>query len=213
MDASKNKVELIGHYGGDRAHAMSAWTSTTRAREATDEDVARVIQQMADNGHGTPFEKSMLHFFVTSDIASHIHLLKHRIGVSINTESARYRELSDNYYIPEDWPIEERIRLDDLLRHVYREYHSCMKRLVQKGLSKKRAKETARFYLPYANQVKQDVSFNFRSFLHFYNLRADKHAQREIAFIAEEMLRLIEETGAFDMSLRAHGLHSTQADG
>ncbi len=29
----KNKVELLGYYGGDKEHAMSAWTSTTRDYE------------------------------------------------------------------------------------------------------------------------------------------------------------------------------------
>ena len=27
----QNKVELLGHYGGDLQHAMSAWTSTQEA--------------------------------------------------------------------------------------------------------------------------------------------------------------------------------------
>lgn len=41
---------------------------------------------------------------MNTDIASHIHLIKHRIGVSVNTESARYKELhEDKYYLPQDW--------------------------------------------------------------------------------------------------------------
>src|SRR5690606_15059899 len=57
-------------------------------------------------GHHTPFEKSTLHFLVTVDQATHIHLLKHRIGVSINGESARYKELKeDKIYLPEDWHL------------------------------------------------------------------------------------------------------------
>ena len=55
------------------------------------------------NGHETPFEKGTVHFLVDTDIASHIHLLKHRIS-SLNAESARYKELKeDKYYLPEDW--------------------------------------------------------------------------------------------------------------
>jgi thymidylate synthase ThyX len=58
---------------------------------------------LASEGHHTPFEKSQLHFLVNVDQATHIHLLKHRIGVSINGESARYKELKeDKTYIPED---------------------------------------------------------------------------------------------------------------
>ena len=155
----ENKVELIGHYGGDITHAMSAWTSTTRAREASEEDLKRIIGNMARDNHGTPFEKSFIHFLVTTDIATHIHLIKHRIGVSVNTESARYKELKDDkFYIPVDWPEEEQNRLEDFALKSYEEYHNCLNRLKKNyGFSRKRAKETARFYLPYANQVTQDV--------------------------------------------------------
>src|SRR6185295_18337446 len=101
-----NKVILLGHYGGDETHALSAWTSTRR--ELTEERKGRMdkmLFMLAKEGHHTPFEKSYLHFQVEADTASHIHLLKHRIGVSVNGESARYKELKDDkYYIPEDWP-------------------------------------------------------------------------------------------------------------
>ena len=94
----RNRVELIGYYGDDIVHACSAWTSTSR--ELNDEKIKRIgklLNMLATNGHHTPFEKSSLHFLVDTDIASHIHLLKHRIGVSINGESARYKEIKEWY--------------------------------------------------------------------------------------------------------------------
>jgi hypothetical protein len=90
MSENKNTVELVGLYGSDETHALSAWTSTSR--NLTDEKRERIqqlLKMLADNDHATPFEKSSLHFLVTTDVGSHIHLLKHRIGVSINAESAR----------------------------------------------------------------------------------------------------------------------------
>jgi hypothetical protein len=75
-----NNVELIGVYGSDITHSLSAWTSTSR--ELTEEKTQRIpqlLKMLADNGHHTPFEKSSLHFLVTCDQASHIHLLKHTI--------------------------------------------------------------------------------------------------------------------------------------
>ena len=92
-----NQVELLGHYGSDLTHAQSAWTSTSR--DLTEEKLGRVdklLNMLASEGHETPFEKSGLHFLVTVDQATHIHLLKHRIGVSINGESARYKELKED---------------------------------------------------------------------------------------------------------------------
>ena len=85
-----NKVELVGYYGGDESHALSAWTSTSRDLTQEKKDrMDKLLFMLASEGHHTPFEKSSLHFLVSTDIASHIHILKHRIGVSVNAESAR----------------------------------------------------------------------------------------------------------------------------
>lgn len=98
-----NTVELLGWYGGDQEHAMSAWTSTSRDYESKKDRMPRLLEMLAKDGHHTPFEKSTLHFLVDTDIATHIHLIKHRIGVSVNAESARYKELKeDKFYLPVD---------------------------------------------------------------------------------------------------------------
>lgn len=200
-----NSVELLGYYGGDLEHAMSAWTSTKR--ELTNEKIIRMgklLKELAENGHHSPFEKSMLHFLVVCDTASHIHLIKHRIGVSVNAESARYKELKeDKFYIPEDWPKHLRVRYANLCKDLYYNYHDILEELVMEGMDRKRAKESARFILPYANQLTLDVSFNWRSFAHFLSLRRTKHAQKEIRDIANKMLSLVEQTHKFDLTIEA----------
>lgn len=207
VNEHENRVELIGTYGGDLEHALSAWTSTSR--ELTDEKRARIpalLKQLAENGHHTPFEKSALHFLVTSDIASHIHILKHRINVSCNAESARYRELrEDKFYVPNDWPDSLRLALEGHAQRCFAQYHSVVQALEESGISRKRAKESARFVLPYATQITSDVQFNFRSFMHFVRLRADSHAQREIRQIAYHMLLLVSGKEVFSGSLDAFG--------
>lgn len=193
MSCQENKVELVGWYGSDEVHALSAWTSTSR--DLTDEKRSRIpqlLKMLAENGHETPFEKSSLHFLVTVDTSAHIHLLKHRIGVSINGESARYKELKDDkYYVPKDWPLEEKARYIAFMEDALMRYHETLKRLVDGGMSRKRAKESARFYLPYGNQITMDVMFNWRSFNHFLGLRMKPDAQVEIQEISYEMLNLV----------------------
>lgn len=201
-----NTVELLGFYGSDESHCLSAWTSTSR--ELTDERKVRMgamLKQLAQDGHHTPFEKSYLHFLVDCEVASHIHLLKHRIGVSLNAESARYRELrGGRYYLPADWS-------DDLQDDIERHYHDCeslyhsLCARLSRTLGRKRAKESARFVLPYGHMLTSDIGFNFRSFMHFQKLRNDDHAQLEIHQIAARMLGLVRETGAFPLSLEAFG--------
>ena len=201
-----NSVELLGHYGGDKTHAMSAWTSTSRDYETKKTRMPALLKRLAEDGHHTPFEKSTLHFLVRCDTASHIHLLKHRIGVSINGESARYKELAeDNCYVPHDWSPAWQDLFKEHTVACYRLYHDALSELVAQGMSRKRAKESARYFLPYANQLTLDVSFNFRSFMHFLKLRLAPEAQNEIAEIASDMLWCVRDTGDFEHSLRGFG--------
>lgn len=205
----KNTVELIGYYGSDELHACSAWTSTNR--DITEEKRARIsdlLQMLAREGHHTPFEKSSLHFLVNTDIATHIHLLKHRIGVSINGESARYKEIKeDKYYIPEDWSHFWQQQLENYTKQGNLLYHDCIKDL-SPMLGKKRAKETARFFKTYNSQIQADIMFNWRSFYHFQQLRNSEHAQKEIKEIAETMLNLVKniQDNPFAFTIKAFKL-------
>jgi len=108
-------------------------------------------------------------------------------------------------HIPQDWSNDEQALLITHCKENFRKYHECLARLVAAGVPKKRAKESARFYLPYANQLTADVSFNFRSFMHFQKLRNEGGAQLEIRNVAKQMLILVYETGQFNLSLEAFG--------
>jgi thymidylate synthase (FAD) len=223
-----NTVELIGHYGSDEIIACSAWTSTSR--DLTDEKKERIpalIKSLWENGHETPFEKGTVHFLINCDIASHIHLLKHRIS-SLNAESARYKELKeDKFYLPEDWKgiiVSENNStiLEDYwgrdvgknwgeILQTYTElgnklYHASLAELTP-ILGRKRAKESARFFKTYNSQIQSDIMFNMRSFANFLKLRKSEHAQKEIHEIADMMLEAVKniEGNPFKHTLIAFG--------
>lgn len=214
-----NTVELLGYYGTDLVHAQSAWTSTSR--DLSNEKLERVgalLNMLASEGHHTPFEKSSLHFLVTVDQATHIHLLKHRIGVSINGESARYKELKeDKFYVPEDWSgIQVKVgdnyatwyeRLVTMTQLSNSYYHQCLEELTP-ILGRKRAKESARFFKMMNSQITMDVMFNWRSFVHFLKLRNSEHAQKEVRELAQQMLKLVKEIpgNPFEKTIKAFDL-------
>jgi len=209
-----NKVELLGYYGSDEVIACSAWTSTSRdLSEEKKSRIDKLINMLWQNGHETPFEKGIVHFLVDTDIASHIHLLKHRIS-SLNAESARYKELNeDKYYIPDDWPNDEinlnpthqseiikNFQLSGLnWKQILQQYsilgnelyHLAVTQL-SSTLGRKRAKESARFFKTYNSQIQADIMFNMRSFGNFQRLRNSPDAQTEIRNIANKMLDLVE---------------------
>lgn len=208
----QNSVELLGYYGSDEIIACSAWTSTSRElNDEKRERVPKLIKMLWENGHETPFEKGVVHFLVNCDIASHIHLLKHRIS-SLNAESARYKELKeDKYYLPKDWGnvtnsdylyyanetigkgrVEWLYVLDSYTKLGNDLYHQCLKDLTP-VLGRKRAKESARFFKTYNSQIQADVMMNMRSFANFQKLRNSDSAQLEIRDIAVKMLELVKD--------------------
>lgn len=224
---NQNKVTLLGYYGGDETHCLSAWTSTFSetgielpeniynrtntlyyatypGKRSTPE---QLLSMLAKEKHHTPFEKSLLHFQILVEDASHIQSLKHRIGVSINGESARYKELmEDRFYIPHDWPEDAQKELEhysNLLNSIYHKYVDKLTPL----LGRDRAKESARFFKMKNSQIILDVSFNFRSFMHFQGLRYAPKAQLEIREIAQSMLQQVREIpgNPFELSLKAFG--------
>ena len=223
---NKNTVSLIGHYGSDTIIACSAWTSTDRTlTEEKKNRIPKLIDMLYRECHHTVFEKGMVHFLVDTDIATHIHLLKHRIS-SMNAESARYKELKeDKFYIPQDWAgiksttkaliigdsNEDKDWIDLLEQYTNignSLYHDCIKDL-EPVLGRKRAKESARFFKTYNSQIQADISFNMRSFANFQKLRNSEHAQKEVREVAQNMLELVQniEGNPFKHTLEAfaHG--------
>lgn len=204
-----NSVELLGYYGSDIVHAQSAWTSTSR--DLTEDKLARVdklLKMLASEGHHTPFEKSGLHFLVNVDQATHIHLLKHRIGVSINGESARYKELKeDKMMLPSDWSNKWNRKLRNYTEEGNKLYHEAIEYFTP-ILGRKRAKESARFFKTFNSQISMDIMFNWRSFYHFQKLRNSPDAQKEVRQLAEEMLNQVKniEGNPFEKTIKAFKL-------
>lgn len=197
---NKNSVELLGYYGSDQIIAQSAWTSTSR--DLSKEKIERIpnlLVQLWSQGHETPYEKVSVHFLVDTEIASHIHLLKHRMS-SINGESARYKELKeDKFYLPEDWEgVKDNATqeswletLEKFTKESNELYHRALRDLTP-VLGRKRAKESARYFKTYNSQIQADVTFNLRSFANFLKLRNSEHAQLEIREIAQQMQTIVE---------------------
>ncbi len=235
-----NKVILLGHYGGDQTHALAAWSSTfldleiempedvnmrvgaiidyiinnsTRIR-----DVKGLLNYLASEKHTSPFRFSTLHFVTTTEIATHIQFLKHSVALSAeNAESARYKELKeDKFYLPEDWLEYGEVgeRWYDILKARTEGqndfYHLCLKELIEAGVPKNRAKESARFFKTYNSQINSNKIMSFDGFLQIYFKRnLTTPSQLEIGEVVEQMLEQIKVIpgNPFKDSLEAFGLN------
>jgi thymidylate synthase (FAD) len=231
---SENKVELIGWYGGDRAIARAAWTSTNIDVDSkTNGEIENlIVDKLWNNGtgkpHKTPFERGIVEFNITCEQASHIHMIKHRLA-NINGESARYKELKeDRFYLPEDWKgiivsnNNSTILEDYWGRDVGKDWGEILQTYTELGnklyhaslaeltpiLGRKRAKESARFFKTMNSQLTLSVMMNMSCFQNFVTLRADDAAQKEIHEIADMMVEAVKniDGNPFKHTLRAFRL-------
>lgn len=214
----RNSVKLTGLYGDDKGIALAAWTSTDT--EITADKLARIpefVEKLAKDKHTVPFEHNLLTFKFKTDLATQIHVMKHRIAVSMSSQSFRWKEQkTDEGYIPEDWvgAYEQwAFNLRKFQALSSKLYHDCLHSLVDLGMDKKRAKESARYFLPYSVMLEYIVTFNFHSFAKFCQLRHDPHAQLEVRKLCHDMIGQVEDTRVFPAALRGWGISTGEIRG
>lgn len=207
------KIELQDTFGSDRVIAEAAWTSSTDRNKAvakTDEQVSKLVRQLAEEGHGVPFEHVCMRFWISLPVAIDRQLVKHRIS-SHSGASGRYRTMPNRYLdVPEDifdtmvaaglGPATQRyVEVCEVANHTYQTIVADLKTAEREqrlsNAQLKRCREFFRGMLPQHNMTETVWTVNLRSFANFMKLRDKPNAQPEIQFIAKEMHRLIKAVG------------------
>jgi thymidylate synthase (FAD) len=142
-------------------------------------------------------------------ISIHRQLERHRVGTAMNSESTRYSEIREEFYVPEVMRGQSRTNkqgsegaCDDQEKLRSRFTASCRNsfieyaRLLRYGV----AREQARDLLPLATYTSCIWTASLMAVAHFINLRDDDHAQPEIRAYAQAMRTLAEPI--FPISLR-----------
>lgn len=172
---------------------------------------AGLIRFLLKHKHGTPFEMATFRFAVRAPIFVFREWHRHRIGISINEESARYVPMQPDFYLPDAehlrrqegkagayhyvpldnaWLAEHgtaRLRetpdVVDAIASVYDHAYATYTELVNAGV----AKELARTVLPVGLYSTMHWACNARSLMSFLSLRNDPRAQREIRDYAQAL--------------------------
>jgi len=194
-------VRLVDTMGSDLSIARAARVSFDAAWRAGEDEGsdARLIRYLWRNHHTTPFEAVTFTFEVKAPIFVFRQWHRHRTW-SFNELSARYRELPEEYYIPDPAMIgvqstrskQARDILDNmpdrsaeaadvrlLMQDAFIEY----RRLLTMGWPR----ELARSVLPVATYSHMFATVDLLNLLKFLTLRCDAHAQYEIRVYAEAM--------------------------
>ena len=204
----------------DDIHARTdALTDAIQAQGARKRSVPELLHYLANStpAHASPFRASKFIFGMTIETATHIQLLTHTVAIEhTNAESARYKELmEDKYYLPADWLDygDEGAYWHRILEmHTERGnmfYHQAITSLVDAGMPKQRAKETARYFKGYNSQLNVVRSLNFDGLMQLWSKRGEHSpSQREIARVVEDMVQAVRDIpgNPFKHSLAAFGV-------
>ena len=200
------KVELQDFMGGDRAIAEAAWTSSKDNQNRTnrpEEDVARVVNMLADYKHSVPFESVIFRFWIRMPIAVDRQFMTHRIG-SHSGMSGRYRTMPNDFLeVPQDvFDILVNVPSGDKRIAEYNSLCLASNMWYQETITKlrkdrdeghitsdefKRVREFFRGVLPQHNMTERVSLMNLRSWANFYKLRSKPDAQPEIQVVANLM--------------------------
>lgn len=184
LDITKNPLALI-----DMA-ARSCYNS-----EPDPEKRGKFIAGLIKSGHESPIEHAKLTVRVSDVSRAFTHqFVRHRL-FSFTQQSQRYVKFGDDidHFIVPDSIIdnpETRKIYGETLVNIVDNYH----KLCDLGIKK----EDARMLLPNAAETMIVATANFREWRHFFELRAEKHAQWEIRRFALSVLHWLatnEETG------------------
>jgi thymidylate synthase (FAD) len=224
-------VELVKSSASDADVIWAARVSTAgeQSMDEIGQDPAKsagLINYLARERHGSPFEHTSMTFFVSAPIFVFREFMRHRIA-SYNEESGRYRELNPVFYVPDenrkliqigktgaytfvDGTPEQFSVSVEAMKKAYIVAYEQYKIMLDQGI----AREVARVVLPVGLYSSMYVTMNARALMNFLSLRTSRegshfpsYPQREIEMVAEKMeaefARLMPLTyGAFEKSGR-----------
>ena len=210
-------VELVKSSASDADVIWAARVSTAgeTSLDELDKDAeksAGLINYLARERHGSPFEHTSFTFFISAPIFVFREFMRHRIA-SYNEESGRYRELKPVFYIPnkdrkliqvgktghytfEDGTDAQFDLMVSEMKKAYTAAYDAYQKMLDAGI----AREVARATLPVATYSSMYVTMNARALMNFLSLRTTSegshfpsYPQREIEMVGEKMEAFFKE--------------------
>jgi thymidylate synthase (FAD) len=210
-------VELVKSSASDADVIWAARVSTAgeTSLDELDKDAeksAGLINYLARERHGSPFEHTSFTFFISAPIFVFREFMRHRIA-SYNEESGRYRELKPVFYIPnkdrkliqvgktghytfEAGTDEQFELMVTEMKKAYTAAYDAYQKMLDAGI----AREVARATLPVATYSSMYVTMNARALMNFLSLRTTaegshfpSYPQREIEMVGEKMEAFFKE--------------------
>lgn len=152
-----------------------------------EEDNEKLVKKLIRRGHFACLEFADAMFEIKGSRSMLAQITRHRM-FSYMVKSQRYVSEKDFQAI---CPIS--INRIGNAYDIYEQTIQCIERSYKDLIDLGIPKEDARFILPNACETHLVMKGNFRSWIEFFTLRCDKHAQWEIRSIAEEMREILKK--------------------
>jgi len=153
-------------------------------------------QIVKQSHHDSVCEHGSITMQIVTDRATMAQFTRHRIGLAYSIESQRYCNYSKNKFSnsvqfikPAD--LIEDTKAHDVWLHALHNAEQCYFVMLSEGIKP----ETARSVLPNSTRVEMSVTGNVRAWRHFFNLRADGHAQQDIQDLCKLIYNEMMENG------------------
>jgi len=192
-------VALLATYGSDELIVDAARVSYGKGTKIV-RDTRNLIRYLLRHKHTSPFEQAELTFYLRLPIFVMRQLIRHRTA-NVNEYSARYSELSNDFYVPtardiarqstankqgRGEPLTE-LEAEDV-RQTFVDAQEGSVRAYRKLLDEKGvARELARIPTSVGMYTECYWKCDLHNFFHMLKLRLDPHAQKEIVDFAEAM--------------------------
>lgn len=197
-------VRYIDHMGSD-LRIIEAARVSYKSKSKGEEADKKLLFYLWKNKHTSPFEMCKITLNIKLPIFVMRQYVRHRMQ-NLNEVSARYTELSEEFYIPKIWrhqdtknkqggiednklelkhsynitdidgSLYQTNNISKVLEGIYNQTYSFYKEMIEAGV----AKEMARIILPVGIYTEIYACWDMKNLLHFITLREDFHAQAEI---------------------------------
>lgn len=196
------KAEYICHMGDDLLIANAARVSYSRWNDTFDHEAdTRLIQQLANNQHISPFFHPQITLRITAPLFVARQAMRHQVGFAINEVSRRHVDYEPDFYRP-DWrerndsePANQQEFLPTFQERMNEEYAMVVAQAIETYaslLAKGVAPEQARMVLPQSMYTQWIWTGSLFAWARFYNQRSETTAQKEIQLLAAEVNEIIE---------------------
>lgn len=189
--------------------ARISYQSPSKGEEAD----RKLLEYLYKNRHTSPLEQLNITFNIKMPIFVMRQFVRHRT-FRLNEWSGRYSEMKDEFFLPKVWRIQDKKNKqgseqpdiidatwhegnEDIAQLAFDKAFQAYEYLLDRGI----AKELARIVLPLALYTEIYVNCDLHNLLHFFNLRTDPHAQKEIRDVAFAMLDITEKVFPWTITL------------